>query len=220
MKKVFWLTQLVILGHFSALAQGERERYEQTGTGNDSTMDMPLLAGSGNESVFVNFSASIRELNKVWLQWDVDSAEEGDYFIVERSTDGVHFDNIGSLRKLENTNHYELNDLAPPNGSDLYRIKYLAREGRSVYSKAIPLSLSADVDFKFYPNPVDKLFIIRSEHAVDVQVIGAAGAIRLSKRVQPGVQVINISFLEKGLYILRVADKESNRIVSHQLLKN
>jgi hypothetical protein len=220
MKKVFWLTQVMMICHFPTHAQGGTARHEQGGKVNDSTIDAPLLAGSGNESVFVNFSATVRELNKVWLQWDVDSAEEGDYFIVERSTDGIHFDNIGSLRKEGNTNHYELNDLAPPNGSDLYRIKYLAREGRSVYSKAIPLSLSADIDFKFYPNPVDKLFIIRSEHAVDVQVIGAAGVIRLSKRVQPGVQVINISFLEKGLYILRVADKESNRIVSHQLLKN
>lgn len=162
----------------------------------------------------------MRELNKVWLQWDVDSAEAGDYFIVERSTDGVHFENIGSLQKEGNLNHYELNDLAPPNGSDLYRIKYLGMGGKAVYSKAIALSLSADIAFKFYPNPVDKLFIIRSEHAVDVQVIDAAGIIRLSKRVQPGVQVINISFLEKGLYVLRVADKESNRIVSHQLLKN
>jgi type IX secretion system substrate protein len=188
--------------------------------GNDSTIDAPLVGSNGNESVFVSFSATIRELNKVWLQWDVDSAEEGDYFIVERSTDGIHFENIGSLRKEGNIDHYELNDLAPPNGSDLYRIKYLGKGGKSVYSRAIPLSLSADIDFKFYPNPVDKLFIIRSEHAVDVQIIDASGMIRLGKRVQPGVQIINISFLEKGLYVLRVADKESNRIVSHQLLKN
>jgi type IX secretion system substrate protein len=220
MKKLFWFTQVVMIGHFSALAQGDRAAHEQVVAVSDSTIDAPFSGGKGNESVFVNFSATVRELNKVWLQWDVDSAEEGDYFIVERSTDGVHFENIGSLRKEGNMNHYELNDLAPPNGSDLYRIKYLGKGGRSFYSRAIPLSLSADVDFKFYPNPVDKLFIIRSEHAVDIQVIDGAGIIRLSKRVQPGVQVINISFLEKGHYVLRVADKESNRIVSHQLLKN
>ncbi|MDP4253469.1 MAG: T9SS type A sorting domain-containing protein, partial [Bacteroidota bacterium] len=75
-------------------------------------------------------------------------------------------------------------------------------------------------DFKFYPNPADKLLIIRTEHVVDIQVIDAIGSIRLAARLQPGIQVVNLSGLEKGVYILRVADKESNRIVSNQLLKN
>jgi hypothetical protein len=82
------------------------------------------------------------------------------------------------------------------------------------------LSLSGVVDFKFYPNPVDKLFIVRTEHTIDLQVIDAAGVVRVSKRLQAGIQVVNVSSLEKGVYVLRVTDKESNRAVSHQLLKN
>lgn len=212
MKKLFWLCLLMMTGAFAGRTQTVGQY--------DSTVDVPLQAGIGNETVFLHFSAAIKELNKVSLEWDADSVEEGDYFIIERSSDGSHFETIGAVRKTASSNHYEVMDVAPPNGSDLYRIKYAAVSGRFVYSKAIPLSLSGDVDFKFYPNPVDKLFIIRSEHAVDVQLIDASGAIRLSKRVQPGVQVINISTLEHGLYVLRVADKQSNRIVSHQLVKN
>ena len=111
-------------------------------------------------------------------------------------------------------------DMAPPNGEDFYRIRYTQLDGRSVYSKIIQFSLSGEVDFKFYPNPVDKLFIIRTEHLIDIQIIDASGIIRLSKRLQSGIQVINISTLEHGVYILRVADKESNRVISNQLLKN
>jgi hypothetical protein len=96
----------------------------------------------------------------------------------------------------------------------------MGQGGRVLYSKTLQLSLSGDIDFKFYPNPVDKLFIIRTEHIIDIQVVDANGATRLSKRLQPGIQVVNISSLERGVYILRVADKESNRIVSNQLLKN
>jgi len=154
------------------------------------------------------------------LQWDVDSTEDGDYFIIERATDGEHFETIGALRKAGNNDHYELTDLAPPNGTDHYRIKYTGQSGKQFYTRAIQLSLSGDVDFKFYPNPVDKLFIIRTEHSVEIQVIDAIGSIRFSKRLQPGIQVINASSLERGVYILRVADKESNRVVSNQLLKN
>jgi hypothetical protein len=82
------------------------------------------------------------------------------------------------------------------------------------------LSLSGAVDFKFYPNPVDKLFIVRTEHAIDLEIIDAAGVVRLSKRLQAGIQVVNASSLEKGVYVLRVTDKESNRAVSHQMVKN
>lgn len=154
------------------------------------------------------------------LQWDVDSPEEGDYFIIERGVDGIHYETIGVLRRTRNSSHYESTDMAPPNGSDFYRIKYTAQEGHTRYSKVQQLSTSGEIDFKFYPNPVDKVFIIRTEHMIDIQVVDAIGVTRLSKRLQPGIQVINISALERGVYILRVADKESNRIVSNQLLKN
>lgn len=197
-------------------AAGAQQGKEPT----DSAAGPPLVPESAGGSVFVNFSVAVKELNKVWLQWNVDSTGEGDYFIIERATDGNHYETIGALRKEGNSNHYELMDSAPPNGMDFYRIKYSGQDGRLAYSKAMPVSLSGDVDFKFYPNPVDKLLIIRTEHTVEMQVLDAFGSVRLSKRLQPGIQVINISFLEKGVYILRVADKESNRIVSNQLLKN
>jgi hypothetical protein len=171
-------------------------------------------------AVFVDFIATPNESNRVVLKWDADSTAEGDYFVIERSPDESHYETIGVVRVSAGTDHYETTDGAAPNGSDFYRIKYTPRSGTPVYSKTMQLSLSGPVDFKFYPNPVDKLFIVRTEHTIDLQVIDAAGVVRLSKRLQAGIQVVNVSSLEKGVYILRVTDKESNRAVSHQLLKN
>ena len=170
--------------------------------------------------LFVSFTATPKEANRVALEWDTDSTEDGNYFVIERSPDEIHFETIGVVRATSGTLHYETTDGAAPNGSDFYRIKYTARTGAPVYSKTMQLSLSGAVDFKFYPNPVDKLFIVRTEHNIDLQVIDAAGVVRLSKRLQAGIQVVNVSTLEKGVYILRVTDKESNRAISHQLLKN
>ena len=184
----------------------------------DSATDSRIL--TGGQPSFVNFTAVVRESNKVWLQWDVDSAVEGDYFIIERSSDGSHYETIGALRSTGIKERYELTDIAPPNGPNFYRIKYTGQSTGIAYSKAVQLSLSGDVDFKFYPNPIDKLFIVRTEHSIDLQVLDATGSIRLSKRLQPGIQVINASSLERGVYILRVTDKESNRAISQQLLKN
>jgi hypothetical protein len=180
---------------------------------------MPAAADSLG-APFVSFTATAKEANKVALEWDIDSTEDGNYFVIERSPDEIHFETIGIVRASSGTLHYETTDGAAPNGSDFYRIKYTARTGTPVYTKTMQLSLSGAVDFKFYPNPVDKLFIVRTEHNIDLQVIDAAGAVRLSKRLQAGIQVVNVSTLEKGVYILRVTDKESNRAISHQLLKN
>ena len=213
MKPPVWLTHIALFLFLGAHAQQENNVA-------DSIAVAPLVGESAGSAVFGNCSASVKEKNKVWLQWNVDSAKDGDYFIIERAIEGNRYETIGVLRKEKNNNHYELTDIAPPNGTDFYRIRYTGQDGRLAYSKAMQVSLSGEIDFKFYPNPADKLLIIRTEHIVDMQVLDAAGSVRLSRRLQPGMQVINISSLERGVYILRVADKESNRIVSNQLLKN
>ncbi|HVU97255.1 MAG TPA: T9SS type A sorting domain-containing protein [Puia sp.] len=168
----------------------------------------------------INFNAVMKESNRsVSLQWDADSAFEGDYFIVERGQEG-HFETIGALRSTGVRGHYELSDQAPPNGLNYYRIKYTGKKDTAVYSRTVELSISGDVDFKFYPNPVDKVFIVRTEHSLDLQIIDPSGNTRVSKRLQPGLQVVSVGFLERGVYVIRVTDKESNRVVSQQLVKN
>jgi hypothetical protein len=59
-----------------------------------------------------------------------------------------------------------------PNGSDFYRINIRHGPAPSIF-ETMQLSLSGEVDFKFYPNPVDKLFIVQTEHMIDLQVIDA-----------------------------------------------
>ena len=177
-------------------------------------------AQQADSGLFVDLTATPNGSNHVLLKWDADSTADGDYFVIERSPDETHYETIGVVKVAAGIDHYEMMDGAAPNGSDFYRIKYIARTGAPVYSKTMQLSLSGAVDFKFYPNPVDKLFIVRTDHTIDMEVIDAAGVVRLSKRLQAGIQVINVSLLEKGVYILRVTDKESNRAVSHQLVKN
>lgn len=198
--KCVWLFVLVLC---CCLTVRSQQRGEATGSSNDSVKliiddSSKLITAKDNGAVFTNFTGAIRESGKVWLQWDVDSAEDGDYFVVQRSTDGVTFETIGAMRKTGNNSHYELTDIAPPNGTNLYRIKYTGQDGKFLYSKQVQLSLSGDIEFKFYPNPVDKLLIIRTEHTIDIQIVDGVGSIRLNKRLQPGIQVINASSLERG----------------------
>ena len=91
----------------------------------------------GTQPTFVNFTAVVRESNKVWLQWDVDSAIEGDYFVVERSPDGSHYETIDALRSTQQQRRYEITDIAPPNGPNFYRIKYTGQSSGLFYAKPL-----------------------------------------------------------------------------------
>jgi hypothetical protein len=214
MKNLSWLIFLMLICARTGHAQ------QASPAPSDTAMDSVAGPHPAGSNLFVDFTANPGGANRVLLKWETDSAMEGDYFVIERSPDETHYETVSVVRVAAGTEHFEVMDAAAPNGSDFYRIKYIARTGAPVYSKTMQLSLSGAVDFKFYPNPVDKLFIVRTEHTIDLQVIDAAGVVRLSKRLQAGIQVVNVSSLEKGVYVLRVTDKESNRAVSHQLLKN
>ncbi|MBS1597086.1 MAG: T9SS type A sorting domain-containing protein [Bacteroidetes bacterium] len=186
----------------------------------DTNIDRDDSDQKDRASFFADFSCAIKNANNVELLWKIANSIDGDYFIVERSVDGSRYETVSALKITDTSTGYGATDNSPMNGTDFYRIKYIGKSGRIIYSKIMQVTLSADVDFKFYPNPVDKLLIIRTSHNIDIQILDPLGTTRLSKQLQPGLQVVNISALEKGSYVLKIADKESNKVVSEQLLKN
>ena len=211
MNKPAWLTSLMILCAVALHAQ-------QTQT--DSTQVAKVQVIAMEDSLFTSFFCSINEEHKILLQWKVDSINEGDYFVIEHSNDGEHYETVSALKATINKLEYELTDNAPFSGSNFYRIAYANKSGVSHFSKAIQLTLSKSAAFRFYPNPVDKSLIVQIDHPADMQILSSLGAVLISKQLQPGLQVINVSALEKGNYFLRIADKQNNSGVMEQLLKN
>jgi hypothetical protein len=211
MNKLFWLSLPAILCCFTAASQLES---------NDSTLNRVQAVIEGKDSLIMHFACVVKDHSKIMLQWKADSIDEGNYFVVEHSNDGNHYETVGALKVSGNQSEYELIDDAPFGGSNFYRIRYTGKTGQPAYSRTLQVVLSQNTAFKFYPNPVDKLLIIQTDHRVVIQILSSVGAVLISKQLQPGVQVINVSTLEKGNYLLRVTDKESNRDMLEQLLKN
>ena len=46
------------------------------------------------------------------------------------------------------------------------------------------------------------------------------GVIWFTQEVDAGMQIVNVSALQKGNYILKATDKATNTIISEQLVKN
>jgi hypothetical protein len=208
MKKFFALTSIVCLCCFVAIAQQER----------DSTKENISIGES--DSLFSNFSYIIKDDNKVMLQWQADSIPVDDYFVIERSEDGNNFETIGVIKKASIDNQYEVADNSSVTGYNFYRIKYAARSGRIFYTKSIQINTGRNVALKFYPNPVDKLLIVETDHPVNMQVINSLGVNKLNIQLHQGLQVIDVSTLERGTYILHITDNDRNRNILQQLVKN
>jgi hypothetical protein len=165
------------------------------------------------------FRHSIIDRSKVLLDWQVkDSLPE--FFAIERSSNGTDFEVVTVLNNLGRRRLYEWVDESPLKGRSFYRIRYSFDNGPELFSATIPVVVAGQLDLKFYPNPVDHILIVRSESPVDVQISDAAGKIRISENRVTGLHTINVSALDKGIYLIRFTNKLTNIIIQEKLVKN
>ena len=67
-------------------------------------------------------------------EWSTATEINTDYFIIERTTDGVYFDEVGFVKAAGNsfqTINYEFEDHSPLNGISYYRLKQYDLDGQN-----------------------------------------------------------------------------------------
>ena len=169
--------------------------------------------------VISELSSRITENSKIILSWLV-TGSLPDFFAIERSDNGKSFEVVSVLSNLNAQKVFQWTDDVPRKGKSFYRIRYAFKDGDSLYSRTIPVSLAGYVAFKFYPNPVDHVLIIRSDAPLDVMISDANGRLRISESRVQGLHTINVSSLEKGVYLLRIVNKLTNMLTQEKLMKN
>ena len=210
MKKLFWTTLAIGLICHASIAQ----------QANKAAMNEQLAKAISDSVLFRHFTCTLNNFNKVLLQWGTGSSSGVDYFVLEHGIDSSHFETLGILKRTASSNQFEFMDGNPSAGLNYYRIKSTDSSGLVLYSDIFQINIEGNPGFKFYPNPVDKFLIIDSQQPGDLQIISNTGNLLLTRQLQAGVQVVNVSSLEKGEYILRMLYKEGNRLVLDHLLKN
>ena len=169
--------------------------------------------------VITEFSSHITDNSKIILSWIV-TGRLPSYFAIERSDNGKSYEVVSVLSNLNAQSVFQWTDDVPRKGKSFYRIRYSYKQGDSLYSKAIPVSIDGYVAFKFYPNPVDHVLIIRTDAPLDVMITDANGRLRLSASRVQGLHTINVSDLEKGVYLIRFINKLTNIMSQEKLVKN
>lgn len=164
-------------------------------------------------------SSRITENSKIILSWII-TGSLPDFFAIERSDNGKSYEVVSVLNNLTPQKIFQWTDDVPRKGRSFYRIRYAFNHGDSLYSKTIPVTIAGYTAFKFYPNPVDHVLIIRTDAPLDVMITDANGRLRLSEYRVQGLHTINVASLEKGVYLIRFINKLTNMMAQEKLIKN
>ena len=122
----------------------------------------------------ISFEAHLN-IDKVELMWVTASEENNEFFSIERSQDGINFEEILQVEGAgESSNRIEYFDIdyEPLTGVSYYRLKQTDTDGKCRYSGIVPVdytgtnqpgtNLFGDVeaDIKIWPNPNDGTHLI------------------------------------------------------------
>ncbi|HEY4936468.1 MAG TPA: T9SS type A sorting domain-containing protein [Puia sp.] len=186
-----------------------------------SPVDHSITASSAEvNSAFSFFTVTSQDGHAI-LRWAAPPVKSEDFFIVEKSSDAMHFEMLSAIdASVGMDSVYSLVDNSVESGMVFYRIRITGKDGKELCSKTVYMNSIPVADFRFYPNPVDKLLIIRSSHALNIQIVDMSGIVWFGQEVNAGMQIVNVSALQKGNYILKATDKATNSVISEQLVKN
>lgn len=165
--------------------------------------------------------------DRVLLQWSTSQEISTAWYIVEKSTDGIHFTAIAQVAAAGNSTgirHYSAADSAAVTGKIYYRIKIIDMDGRYTYSATRFVDISPKNVLTVYPNPVtDRLSVVLpgsfQQGNILLQISNSRGQIVMQKNTLLLQNDFDVSGLPPGIYILRAANERQGIILTAKFVK-
>ena len=170
---------------------------------NDTILPVRLLAFSGER---------IKDIAA--LTWKTASEQNNAYFEVQRSNDGVNFNQIGQVSGHGTTNlpeQYNFTDPHPElNGINYYRLDQVDYDGHMTFSNTIALRFDGGpLTYQLYPNPVSHTLYLNipvTEDRKSIEVYGSDGKLLMTRIIStPSNKIgLDVSGLSSGTYLLKI----------------
>lgn len=165
------------------------------------------------------FDATVKS-QVVLCTWKTASETNNDYFIIERSTDGKHFQTTGIVDGAGTSTEihsYSFPDKEPFNGLSYYRLKQVDFDGAFSYSEIIAVKIKAENgDIQISPNPAND--VLQYNFELDqpargiVQVLDVLGNVVVEEQKDFHAGIIQadlqIKHLANGVYYLKIFSDE------------
>lgn len=165
----------------------------------------------------IDFSAYLKN-SEAAIIWQTATETNNAHFQIEHSTNGRDFQNIGQISGAgysTETIEYEYIHKSPSLGLNYYRLKQIDYDGAFEYSKVISVTVNEEQNIEIFPNPTNGRLEIVGIESAEIQIFDRLG--KIVKELNMKNQVIDISELSSGLYILSI--KTENGVITKRIIK-
>ena len=163
---------------------------------------------------FLAFKAQLQNQN-VLLSWQTTSEYNTAYFTVQRSSDGIYFNDLNMVHaagQSTNINQYQYKDniAGLASGTIYYRLKETDKDGKTTLSGISAVAINSQF-FKVYPNPAKTYVRIVGQGIAFIELLDAAGKPVYQREISSeDIITINTSALSSGIYTLMIKDNKGN----------
>jgi len=150
-----------------------------------------------------------QEAQKVEVEFETLTEINSDYFMIQRSVDGKHWKNLGTVEAYGNSSlliNYSYTDEQPIAGTLYYRIKQVDFNGLFKYSKTVDCEFNLEqehsVSLKYAQN---QLTIETEIENLEVEVFNLDGKLATKKhKLNIGSNTVSINNKSKGIYMIKI----------------
>jgi hypothetical protein len=163
------------------------------------------------------------------IEWSTLTELNNDYFILERSSDGISFEKVDIIKGNGNSSEqisYSYQH-SYPHELEYYRLKQVDFDGRYEYSNIIAVRQKTDINVSIYPNPAkNDLFIGLSESTEGIYTIVYTNVLGSVSKEQIEIsegtttyQVKEFINLSSGIYFVQILDENNEVIKTQKIVK-
>ena len=187
----------------------------------DNTTPLPIE--------LLGFVAKLKDEN-VLLNWETATEINNDYFVLEKSADGINFIEFTQQPGAGNSHtirNYSFIDKNPFNGVSYYRLKQVDFNGKFSYSEIESVTRKETLSIGLYPNPMHNYLTLSTnfdaEKEVSILIFSVTGKLIDQQKVimikGTTTFLINTTQLPLGTYFVKViSDNELikvKKIIKH-----
>jgi len=172
-----------------------------------------IIASAPLPLKLIQFSAKLSPDHHALLSWTTAEEINSSHFEIEHSRDAKSWEVIGRVKASGNRHslrNYQF-DYSSPSINNFFRLKMVDLDGIKEYSKIISL-LNDDFSFSIFPNPANQYLQISSDQKIkQIEILDNTGqSVFVTDRED---KELNISFLESGVYYLKIDNQKLKRFV-------
>ncbi|GEM_PF-285563 len=159
------------------------------------------------------------------LQWETNFADDADYYLVLRSTDGVNYQVIGQVESEGNAIS-TFTDNLPARGQNYYKVVAITLDGNNVLSNEVQGRFDGR-DVRLFPNPADHVLTLDllpfDGMAADIEFINSVGQVLRTVHLdQVSKSLVNLSLdkLPRGFYQVKVTGENGATVTKRLVIEH